>query len=950
MSDMAANWGGWGARLNVTSIVSQGLEQVSKLREDVEKQFDQAVLGSKATKGVPALDKHDASTAEPSSLLFPPPPTTEANASAVAAADITPPLQTVDDIRVIKSTAPWVAKDSKLLQPPYSEGGKRRGSSIGYERVQTPPAVAEDTPVDGEEAKYAEIQDANAADEHEEKLAAPGTTASSEDNNVDESTATHNAEEENESAIVDQETSFESVAEQEEIRTIANAVDDSEVDEDELGEIGDLQGNEKSEENCENEDDNAQQIAHEQEDLADIEPEEVQEIEAEVIDKNDDENSEERTEEIAIEQLDVAKTGTAPNATDIQEKEAILESLRRELQQRETQLLAMSATITELHDELDKTCQREVTAVERARFLTEQLELMRHEVAKLNRMATGQRDSELQALHVAVTEKDEQLKALLDEGQALSVKQAQMEQRLRQLRKEKNEEEERRLKAQSQYETVQVQFEELMRKVKATEESNAKNAQELRQTQIALERTTKQLSQSEQELSSASKQVETLQAQVRELTESNQVLRDEMAHVNDRNQSNEGLHAEKSELEETIRFLQRNIADVEKEAIRHEEMSRAEIADLKKKWQGAVNRVDMMGHSVSEATQPLLRQIHALQEDLRGRQEAWKVTEATLLQRIQEGSEQRRQIELERLQHEEKVHQLQTAVDAFEHDLQRKQSEITREKDKLDIVQQNERELRAQLHAVQIEMDEVKLRLQAEVCSKQLLVKTQEEHMRKRMQERVENVNTEELEKARERETQLRHDLEWHQAELLRVKALANSNPNGGMHDSHGPPSNGSTSSLSLSQLRKFGDSNSSLLDESPSQASILRTTLESNVEDTRLGSTSMLGLSQLQQRLRLREGENRLLKQQMTDLEEKQKQTTDDIVRLSTRNALLEASAAQFQQTQNELVELRQRQHVLLELFGEKEEQVEELQSEIGELKAFYRKQLDTLASHHQH
>lgn len=937
MSDMAANWGGWGARLNVTSIVSQGLEQVSKLREDVEKQFDQAVLGSKAMKGVPASDKHGAS--ESAALLFPL-PVVEADASTTSAIDTSAPQQTVDDIRVIKPTASWVAQDSKLLQPPYSEGGKRRGGSIGYERVHTQPPVEEIVDVDIEKVKHiedAEIQDANAVNEHEEKLEAPGTTPNSANNN--EATVAHDDEEQDESVIVEQESLSEANL---------NTINDGEEDEDQRRDVYEMQDNEASEELFLTEDDNIDQIAQEQENVMETELEAVQKIE-EVVDE-DDEHLEKETEKIVIGQGDVVMTDIISSATGIQEKEAMMESLRRELQQRETQLLAMSATITELHDELDKTCQREVTAVERARFLTEQLELMRHEVAKLNRMATGQRDSELQALHVAVTEKDEQLKALLDEGQALSVKQAQMEQRLRQLRKEKNEEEERRLKAQSQYETVQVQLEELTRKVMATEESNTKNAHELRQTHVALEKMTKQLSQSEQELSASSKQVKALQHQVRELTEYNQVLQDEMAHVKDKNQSNEGLHAEKSELEETIRFLQQNIADIEKEAIRHEDTARAEIADLKKKWQGAVSRVDMMGHSVSEATQPLLRQIHALQEDLRGRQEAWKVTEATLLQRIQEGSEQRRQIELERLQHEEKVHQLQTAVDAFEHDLQRKQSEITREKDKLDIVQQNERELHAQLHAVQIEMDEVKLRLQAEVCSKQLLVKTQEEQMRKHMQERIENANTEELEKAREREAQLRHDLEWHQAELLRVKALANSNPNGGMHDSHGPPSNGSTSSLSLSQMRHFGDSNSSLLDESPSQASILKTTLESNAEETRFGSTSMLGISQLQQRLRLREGENRLLKQQMADLEEKQKQTTDEIVRLSTRNALLEASAAQFQQTQNELVELRQRQHVLLELFGEKEEQVEELQSEIGELKAFYRKQLDTLASHQQH
>jgi hypothetical protein len=45
----------------------------------------------------------------------------------------------------------------------------------------------------------------------------------------------------------------------------------------------------------------------------------------------------------------------------------------------------------------------------------------------------------------------------------------------------------------------------------------------------------------------------------------------------------------------------------------------------------------------------------------------------------------------------------------------------------------------------------------------------------------------------------------------------------------------------------------------------------------------------------------------------------------------------------------VQKHQVVLLELFGEKEEQVEELQAEVGELKAFYRKQLDTLATHNE-
>ncbi|RLN97942.1 hypothetical protein BBJ28_00020641 [Nothophytophthora sp. Chile5] len=78
-------------------------------------------------------------------------------------------------------------------------------------------------------------------------------------------------------------------------------------------------------------------------------------------------------------------------------------------------------------------------------------------------------------------------------------------------------------------------------------------------------------------------------------------------------------------------------------------------------------------------------------------------------------------------------------------------------------------------------------------------------------------------------------------------------------------------------------------------------------------------------------------------------KQITDKIVRLSTRNAFLKSGEVQCAQTQEELAQLQKYQHVLLKLSGEKEEQVEEPQSEVGELNAFYRKQLGTQDTHNE-
>ncbi|RHY96059.1 hypothetical protein DYB31_015637, partial [Aphanomyces astaci] len=70
----------------------------------------------------------------------------------------------------------------------------------------------------------------------------------------------------------------------------------------------------------------------------------------------------------------------------------------------------------------------------------------------------------------------------------------------------------------------------------------------------------------------------------------------------------------------------------------------------------------------------------------------------------------------------------------------------------------------------------------------------------------------------------------------------------------------------------------------------------------------------------------------------------SDDVVRLSTRNAALEAAAADLAVTKAALAAMEVKQHVLLELLGEKDEQVEELESEFREFKQMYQNQIDTL------
>ncbi|POM60014.1 M protein repeat protein [Phytophthora palmivora] len=826
---MSSTWGGWGTKLNMTSIVSQGLEQVRSLREDVEKSFDQVVTGAPGARASPPF------------------------------APMTMSREQIEDKSADNEADKTRDKAKETLIEDKSPEAKVEPKE---ERI---PEVEENKELEPEENKQHEVHD-----QSEEKQTQEEETQEEEDN-----TELLEAQEE---------------AEEEE-------------------EMQDSEGIE---------------------DKVDVK-EEIEEIE--VVEQAE-----------ADEEKDSA-------GDEVPEEENVT-TLRKELETRESQLLATSTTIRELHDELDKTCHREVAAVERAQFLTEQLENMRREVAKLTQLhrdTSNSQSADVQALQMALAEKEEKLSALLDEGQALSVKQAQLEQRLRTLRKEKDDLEERALKSQSQYEASVEEVKNLLAKLKASEEEKTRLAQENRRLASSVDSTSASVEKAEREAREATQQLENLQTKVEELTVALTSKNEEMEKLKTATQSNETLNFEKAELQHTVQFLQDNVRDLEQEAARREEMARAEAADLKRKWQDAVARVDMLGQSISEATQPLLRQIHELQEDQRSRQENWKATENTLVARIDEAMEQVRAIEQEKLDVEQQLCELRRRMEESELEFARKQADLARALDAAETAKAEARELRGQTDALQIDLEQAKHQRDAEAETKNQLQTRLDSVEKNSKTMEVSATVSAELEQSRKREAQLRQELEWHQHELYRLK-------NATAPPASAPLSTGSTSSQQHGVRRDLDGEQSNGSEGGDnglsSEASILKTTLETTMEGPLSSSgsnTSVLGLNQLQQRLRLREGENRMLKQQLEALDARQKQMTDEIVRLSTRNALLESGEAQREQAQIELAKLQKHQVVLLELFGEREEQVEELQAEVSELKAFYRKQLDTLATHNE-
>ncbi|KAJ0401083.1 hypothetical protein P43SY_005688 [Pythium insidiosum] len=951
------SWSAWSSRINVGSIVSQGLEQVSKLKEDVEKQFDQVVSGtpngaassssSAAAAAVATADEEDSrldltKLEVPPPLPIPPAPLSERrSAGAVSRFNAlnlpAPPrsadgkltgrmgasaptddaffasfLSTTDSQREGRASKSSGARDEGKTAAPVpaaavDTAGKEDVGSEGEDKQETPlaadaklqPSVGGDSGV-GATIEHPQNGEMSTDERHGDGDAAAADAAA--EGHTDEDAAPTEAD-----SVPDADDACE-------LRGDASAAPPA-VDE----------------ENVETEE---QELVLRQP-TADVSaPGNTDSVASD----QQEEDTDQDTSQCNGEDDDQAKEQEASGT------QAQLLALQTALAQREAQLLSTSEMIQELHDELDKTCEREVAAVERNRLLTDQVELLRQEVVRLNRVAVAAqqasaRDDEVAALQQAVAEKDEKLKALLDEGQALSVKQAQLEQRLRQLRREKNEEEEQKLKLQTQCDALSAQVAELSAALKTTKDDAKRSTQEARQLQQTLEQTSRHVASLEEELAAAKREASAWREQHDDVARQHRELEQEIEQHRDTSASHASLTAERTEMETTIAFLTQHVRDLEADAARRDELARLEAADLKKKWQDALHRVEALGHSVTDATQPLLRQIHALQEDQRGRQEAWNASEAALRQRAQELTAQRVALEHDKTELATQLQALQEQLAELHLVVHRREADVSRERERLEQSQQRERDARGRLEALQVELEELRLKYTDVRHAKDALATRLQQLQRDALEKDASGqrpvVSSEELEQLRRRGEQLEHDLNWHKQELQRVRRSP------------------STTSERDERATTGGSDGAAAPDSSAeltTQASILeRSLLTSPVDGAPLSATSVLGVSQLQQRIRLREGENRLLRQQLQSLEAKQQASTEELVRLSTRNALLESNAATWQRTTEELEQLKQRQHVLLELFGEKEEQVEELQTEVAELKAFYRKQLDTLAQQQQ-
>ena len=522
------------------------------------------------------------------------------------------------------------------------------------------------------------------------------------------------------------------------------------------------------------------------------------------------------------------------------------------------------------------------------------------------------------------------------EAQVLAKKQSDMEKAVRKAKAEGKEKDKEIEKLKERVSQMTQTVSELQGVIRSNESKASDTSKSLSAMQAVSQASTEKMGKLEaevksksDELSSQKKALESAWAEVSELKRTSVELRVERDDLLNRigegtskaqeteNSRRDGeqreavLVATNKQLEESLR---RQMSD----ASTREERLRDEVYDIRRKWQDAVAARESLASELSEATTPLLRQVATLQDTLRVRTEGWQQMESSLSERAirSETSLNKMNEELSKAQRSEEknVRELQKLNEELQ---SLRTNATTLEKEK---AASNERE-----EKVTAQLAEVKSQLQLEEAERISQIATiRELETRSATQE----LQVAETERARvEAENNARNAIKELSEMKTQLQPLStntsgqdpNSNPNNAS-SSDTIPSYGSSSRRAGDKDIKSSSSSISLPERLPS------------------GQPSFAALERKHLRNEKHEDTQRMQLDLIKQLELTRDSLLEEVNLLSVRNAELEEQAGQSHSMQQRLNDALKKVNLLLEIVGEKEEQLELTIEDMKDMRSLYK------------
>uniref|UniRef100_A0AAR2JDT7 TATA element modulatory factor 1 TATA binding domain-containing protein n=1 Tax=Pygocentrus nattereri TaxID=42514 RepID=A0AAR2JDT7_PYGNA len=635
-----------------------------------------------------------------------------------------------------------------------------------------------------------------------------------------------------------------------------------------------------------------------------------------------------------------------------------IDELTSRLEKREAQLLTVSKDKARLEEECDNLkdemiglkeesasvqslkdefTQRIADAERKAQLACKERDIAKKEIKGLREEVAARFNSN-ETLEL-IREKEEQIRGLLEEGEKLSKQQLQHSNIIKKLRVKEKESDTKITKQTKKLKEQEDELKQLQQVLDGKEELEKQHRENIKKLNSVVERQEKDLSKLQTELEELQEKNRSLQAaldgsykELAELHKANATKASEAQELalSREVQAKEELSLALEKAQEEARLQQEALANqvadlrlalqrAEQQQARKEDYLREEISELQQRLQEAETRNQELSQSVTSATRPLLRQIENLQATLGAQTASWEKLEKNISDRLGESTQAQLAVAVEKERSAtEELH----AIKAQLASLESQNSNLRQEKGRL-----------------QGQLDAERTRRE----------KLEDDNSREHVE--LENLKGEyarALEEARKEKLLLTNQLEMEKMKVEQEKKkcyLAQE----ALKEKVGAPAS-STPSLSRSSSisgADHGGLHTSMLSQDSLDHSFGTMTMSlsgsSLYEAARLSGGSSI-IENLQSQLKLREGEIAQLQLEISNLERSRSVMAEELVRLTNQNDEMEAKVKEIPRLRVQLKDLEQRHNTILQMYGEKAEEAEELRLDLEDVKNMYKTQIDEL------
>ncbi|XP_077386218.1 TATA element modulatory factor isoform X2 [Festucalex cinctus] len=660
----------------------------------------------------------------------------------------------------------------------------------------------------------------------------------------------------------------------------------------------------------------------------------------------------------------VAEEMKGLSTVQIFDLQKVISELSSRLEKRESQLLVVSKDKARLEEQCDNLRDEVITLKEESSTVQSLKDEFTQRIADTERKAQlackerdiakkeikGLREELSSRLHSSVSlelikEKEEQIRGLLEEGEKLSKQQLQHSNIIKKLRAKEKDSDARLAKQQKKIKELEDELRHLQQVLEEKEEVEKQHRDNIKKLNSAVERQEKEQSRLQTDSEELLEKNRSLQAALdnsyKELTELHKANASRASEVEEAALSREiqakelqSLALEKAQEEARMQqeLLANQVSDLrlalqraEQQQARKEDYLREEINELQQRLQEAESRNQELSENVTSATRPLLRQIENLQASLGGQTASWEKLEKSISDRLVEAQAQLAvAVEKERAATEDllsikcQLASLESQNSLLRQEKVRLLARVETEKSRREKLEDESSREHIELANLQGEHNRV-----LEEAKKEKLLLTNQLEMEKMKVEQEKRKYYLAQEALKEKKS-ITHDLPASSTPTLSRSSSISGADNAGLHSS----------------IFSQDDSLDHTMGSGTMSVSMNGTNL---YEAARLSGGSNV-IENMQSQLKLREGEIAQLQLEISSLERSRSVMAEEMVQLTNQNDEMQEQVEEIPKLRIQLKELEQRHNTILQMYGEKAEEAEELRLDLEDVKSMFKTQIDEL------